>query len=264
MAFDALNLPTETSLQPVAFTRKSRNGKVGPIPVTTSGEKTCPPACPLKGAGCYADGGPLAIFWRKVTASPENHKFADLLEQIEALPAGQLWRHNQAGDLQPRPENTDLLDHAALMDLALANIGRRGFTYTHYDPIAYPENARSIAAANRAGFTVNLSGNNPGHADDLADQDCGPVVTVLPQEYERKNKKGEWQESLVDYKARLEALPMATPKGRTIAVCPATFTDTNCKACQLCQRQQRKAIVGFPAHGFRTRKANDIAAQGGN
>lgn len=259
MAFDQL---TTTALHPVAFTRKSRNVKVGPIPVTTSGEKTCPPDCPLKAAGCYADGGPLAIFWRGVTENAERYPFSDFLEQVESLPADQLWRHNQAGDLQPDPINPRLVDHAALMDIALANIGRRGFTYTHYDPIAIPENARSIAAANRAGFTVNLSGNNLSHADDLAQTGAGPVVTVLPAEYERKSKRGEWLESLTEYKARLADLPQTTPQGRPVAVCPATYSETNCKACQLCQRQSRKVIVGFPAHGFRTRKASEIAAQG--
>jgi len=50
----------------VALTRVSRNAKVGPIPVSTTEATTCPPACGLAKSGCYADGGPLAIFWRKV------------------------------------------------------------------------------------------------------------------------------------------------------------------------------------------------------
>ena len=45
----------------VAFTLKSKNNKTGNIPVTISASKTCPDACPLKGAGCYADIGPLMI-----------------------------------------------------------------------------------------------------------------------------------------------------------------------------------------------------------
>lgn len=254
MPFDLRN---STGL--VAVTMKSANRKVGPIPVTTSGADTCPDACPLKGAGCYADGGPLAMFWRKVTNGQAGAGYSDFLETVAGFPAGQLWRHNQAGDLQPDPVDPDLIDSAALTDLALANRGRRGFTYTHFDPIHRPENRRAIAAANRAGFTVNLSGNSPAHADQLAETDCGPVVTVLPAEYERASHKGAWTETLAAYRERLASLPDTTPGGRAFRVCPATYSETNCKACQLCQRQGRKVIVGFPAHGFRTRKANAVA-----
>ena len=39
----------------VNLTLKSRNQKVGPVPVSTSGKHTCPDACPLKANGsCYA------------------------------------------------------------------------------------------------------------------------------------------------------------------------------------------------------------------
>jgi len=258
MPFDMTK--TETAIF-VALTLKSRNAKVGPIPVSTSSAATCPDACPLKDAGCYAGGGPLVIFWKKVTEKKAGQAFDLFLNQIEALPDGQLWRHNQAGDLIPDPTDSETIDHAALIDLAMANKGKRGFTYTHFDPIENRANRESIAAANRAGFTVNLSGNNPAHADRLAETGAGPVVTVLPQEYERKNHKGEWTETLAEYRERMAGLKHETPQGRAIAVCPATYSETNCKACQLCQRQSRKVIVGFPAHGFRTRKA-DLVAQG--
>jgi hypothetical protein len=87
------------------------------------------------------------------------------------------------------------------------------------------------------------------------------VVSVLPEAYGRKTEKGEWSESLAEYRERVAGLKHETPQGRAFAVCPATYLDTNCKACGLCQKQSRKVIVGFPAHGFRTRKA-DLIAQG--
>ena len=83
------------------ITRVSSNKKTGPIPVTTSSENTCPSTCPLYGKGCYAKAGPLALHWRKV--SDENEKrslsFSDFIAGIKSLPKGQLFRHNQAGDL---------------------------------------------------------------------------------------------------------------------------------------------------------------------
>ena len=47
------------------------------------------------------------------------------------------------------------------------------------------ENRRLIAAAVEAGFTVNLSADNPAHADRLADLGIAPVVTVLARAYAR-------------------------------------------------------------------------------
>ena len=38
----------------VHLTLKSRNAKVGPIPVSTSSAATCRDMCPLKAKGCYA------------------------------------------------------------------------------------------------------------------------------------------------------------------------------------------------------------------
>lgn len=207
----------------VHLTLKSANEKTGPIPVSTTSAATCPDACPFKKNGCYADGGPLAIHWRAVTEGQRGHDWSDFTAQIAALPDGQLWRHNQAGDL---PGAGDSIDPAALGDLVRANIGRRGFTYTHKPATA--ENLHWIRAANDWGFTVNLSANDLAHADALADTGL-PVVTVLP----------------IDAPAKLE-----TPAGRTVVTCPATYRDgVSCATCQLCQRANRSTIVGFPAHG---------------
>lgn len=67
-----------------------------------------------------------------------------------------------------------------LTRLAMANRGRRGFTYTHYPPT--PCNQAAILNANRLGFTVNLSAETLAQADAYADLGIAPVVVVLPQE----------------------------------------------------------------------------------
>lgn len=235
------------------LTLKSRNGKTGPIPVSTTAKASCP-SCPLKDNGCYAASGPLALFWQKVTDGKVGTDFDAFLEQVSALPEGQLWRHNQAGDL---PGDGDTIDAAALAALTRANQGKAGFTYTH-KPMT-EANAAAVAAANAGGFTVNLSGNNVAHADALAAMGVGPVVTVLPQEYGRKEKSGEWSETLAEYRARVASLPKTTPGGRAVSVCPATFLDTSCADCGLCARGNRKSVVGFPAHGSGKGKAEMVA-----
>jgi hypothetical protein len=49
-------------------------------------------------------------------------------ESIARLPVGQLWRHNQVGDL---PGENNTVNGSLLGQLAKANTGRNGFTYTH-------------------------------------------------------------------------------------------------------------------------------------
>ena len=232
-------------------TLKSKNKKTGPIPVTTTSADSCPPSCPFREAGCYAKGGPLAIVWRQVDDIGITIK--EFCQTIASLPMTTFWRHNQAGDL---PGEGETIDTKALAAIVKANKGRRGFTYTHKSPFV-KRNASAIAKANRGGFTINLSGNNLEHADTLADLGIAPVVSVLPKEYERGAHKGEYTETLTDYRKRVRGL--ATPQGKAVAICPATYMDTNCKACQLCQRQ-RDVIVGFPAHGVAHKKASAIAA----
>ena len=214
----------------VHLTRVSSNAKTGPIPVSTTERKSCPVRCPHMNAGCYADSGPLALHWNKIPY--RGMPWEDFCEAIAALPAGTLWRHNQAGDLPG--DGADRIDGPALMDLVEANLGRRGFTYTHYDPTK-GDNAYWIAAANAMGFTINLSADTLKQADAYADLGIGPVVTVLPSSTDRHG---------------------VTPEGRTVAVCPATQTEgVSCATCQVCAKQ-RQAIIGFPAHGSRKKVIN--------
>lgn len=220
----------------VRLTLKSSNQKTGPIPVSTTHSDSCPPVCPFKDGGCYAKHGPLALIWRDV----EQHgmEWDEFCAKIESLPDGQLWRHNQAGDL---PGVGDVIDAVLLDKLVKANSGKRGFTYTHKPVIGDWEavrNRRAVQRANQRGFTVNLSGNNLAHADELADLGIGPVVSVVPEATPEK---------------------FTTPAGRRGVICPATTRDDiSCVDCQLCSRQ-RSIIVGFRSHGTGKKMAEQIA-----
>ena len=233
----------------VTFTLVSRNSKVGPIPVSTTSRGTCPPDCGLFDI-CYAASGPLGGLWKGLSATKPGGTFVNgrgivqtytwqsFCSQVAALPPATLWRHNQAGDL---PGNGNTIDPVAMRDLIEANRGRRGFTYTH-KPLS-AANLALIRFANHNGFTVNLSADSLADADRLAETGL-PVVVVLPDTVQGNEH-------------------IATPAGRRVAVCPATYmADVNCASCQLCQRQGRKVIVGFPAHGSNRRKVS-IVARGG-
>lgn len=220
------------------LTLKSSNAKTGPIPVSTTERKTCPTTCPFYDAGCYAGSGPLALHWRKVSNGERGHNWSDLCEQIDALPDGQLWRHNQAGDL---PGDGETIDADAMTALVAANTGKNGFTYTHYPMTAH--NASEVLAANDLGFTINLSANNLEHADELADLDIAPVVCVVPS----------------DISVQTMGQGLKTASGRKVAICPATYLETDCSKCQLCAKRDRAVIVAFPAHGTQKRAADVIA-----
>ena len=209
----------------VHLTLKSANVKTGPIPVSTTERDSCPTDCAMR-AGCYAASGPLALHWAAVSAGTRGTSWGQFVQSIAALPEGQLWRHNQAGDL---PQTGGTIDAVKLGQLVAANQGRRGFTYTHHRDRA---SLAWVKHANEWGFTVNLSANDLRDADALADTGAGPVVVVLPSTQTQNTE---------------------TPAGRKVVVCPATQRDdVSCATCQLCQRQ-RSTIVGFPAHGTRKR-----------
>lgn len=148
---------------------------------------------------------------------------------------GQLWRHNQAGDL---PGINESINTVELNELVQANKGRRGFTYTHkYNDSS---NHASIKSANDNGFTINLSANTLEHADKLAKLNIGPIVTILPSNTTSN---------------------VYTPEGRKVVVCPATNrANVTCSSCGLCQRANRSIIIGFPAHGIQKKKVDSIVS----
>ena len=223
------------------LTAVSRNSKLGPIPASTSHHLTCPDHCPLKANGCYAEHGPQAMHWRKVTQGERGQDWTSFVDSVRrSTYPTQVWRHNVSGDLNG---SNDRLDADKLDDLTRANGDSHGFTYTHY-PVTSGEHAdhnlAAIAKANKSGFVVNLSADSLAIADTLADTGQ-PVVTILP----------------ADYADKREAI---TPAGRKVAVCPAvTGQARNCAECGLCAKRDRKVIVGFPAHGAAKRKASAIA-----
>lgn len=215
------------------LTRASANKKTGPIPVSTSSKSTCP-SCPLKGNGCYAEGGPLRLHWDKVSDGARGGTLPEFCADIRKLPRHQLWRWAQAGDL---PGHDDRIDGAALEQIVQANHGRCGFGFTHYDPKT-PANKAALVAANANGFTINLSADSLERADELAALGAGPVVVVLPIGATK---------------------PTRTPEGRFVAVCPATVRDdVTCATCGICAHATRKAIIGFPAHGSGAKKAQAV------
>lgn len=214
------------------FTRVSSNVKTGPIPTTMTGRSSCPDSCPLKNNGCYADNFPLVLHWQKRCTLSIN----ELTDKIKKLPRGQLWRHNVAGDLPGENEN---IDAEQLGKIVQANKGKKGFTYTHKNPV---KNLKTLHEAINSGFCINASANTAEQADYYHDSLDLPTVCLLPANANEKSYQ--------------------TEQGNTIVTCPATIRDDiTCATCGLCADADRNFIIGFPAHGARKKKANQIACE---
>ena len=181
--------------------------------------------------------GPMKWHWDKVSRGERGNDWGVFLDELRSLPRGQLWRHNQAGDLAGKNQEIAL---ELLKDLVNANQGRKGFTYTHKPVLDGQEgpiksNRAAIKEANAQGFTINLSANGLNHADKLAALGIGPVCTILPDQ---------------------NPVNRTTPQGRKVVICPAQTRDnTTCATCGLCQRANRSVIVGFMPHGSQQKKA---------
>ena len=211
----------------VRFTRISQNRKTGFIPVTTSEESTCPSSCPLKEKNiCYAKKGSIRLIWKEVKKGkserwnkPFNNDYDSLLKEIKRLPPGQLWRHNQAGDLAHTGDN-ESIDFDKLKQLVKANKGKNGFTYTHKTQLE--ENFKKIKYANDKGFTINLSANDLQHADELKKHNL-PIATIVGTKPVKQ-----------------------TPKGHKIRMCPNQVNElVTCSVCLMCSKSKRDYIVGF-------------------
>ena len=158
---------------------------------------------------------------------------------MRGLPNGQLWRHNEAGDL---PGEGDDVAADLLYDLCEAARRTRGFTYTHKPVLG----TGSTALANRAalrratlrgGLVVNLSADGVDQVDELCDLCLGPVVVTMPEHNPSR---------------------VVTPAGRRVVVCPAVSREgVYCASCKLCSVAARKCVVGFPAHGDMRRQMSE-------
>ena len=211
----------------IHFIEKSSNRKTGTIPTTYTERASCPPSCPHWEKDCYGEDYFTRLNWNQV--SNRGDILADACKKIAALPDNQLWRHNVAGDLPGLKED---IDPAALGELVRANIGKRGFTYTHKKS---PDAIYWIKHAVNWGFTINLSADDAGEADELAAHGL-PVVCIVPMDTPERT---------------------TTPAGRQITICPAQTKEyMTCAVCQLCQKADRRAIIGFRAHGTKAKQTD--------
>lgn len=205
------------------------NRKVGGWSTRTN-EESCSPTCHFKGQGCYAEFGPLSWQWRKANAT--GMVWGDFCRWVKSLPAGTIWRHNDAGDL---PHTNGTIDRELCLELARANKGRLGYTYTHHNvygsSLQARKNRNTLRRLRRLGFVVSLSTESGAQADAAFDMGIGPVVLVVESDSAEQGH---------------------TPKGRRWFVCPHQLGKVaSCVECRICALPGRLGIVAFQAHGVK-------------
>ena len=207
------------------LTRRSNNRKTGPIVVTTASRASCPASCKLRGAGCYAEGGPLRIWWDRLSEPGGSFglDFRQFVEELRGLPGDSVVRLNQAGDLPGRGRRLDRGRCLRIAD-ALGHVAA-AWTYTHYPPTEH--NVGVAAEMERRGVVVNFSHERAAEVETLA-----PAVVLVA---------GGGRQRTAD--------------GRKVVVCPAqTGRRANCEECLLCAKGVgRGFVVGFVPHGSRAR-----------
>jgi len=221
--------------------KKSANSKVGPIPVSNSNRGTCPPSCPLSGAGgCYAEAGYYTrMNWDKLDAGDRGTDWKGFIDQVARIKEGQLWRHNVSGDLPASAP--DVIDSRKLGQLVGANAGKRGFTYTHYP--MHEANREAVDFANDLGFTINASANTEAQAVEYKASGLPTVCTIS-----RETRGDRW----VSFERG----------GSRFVQCPAEYREeVSCATCKLCSVAVRDVVVGFTVHGTRA-SAADVIARG--
>ncbi|MAW45704.1 MAG: hypothetical protein CMH05_02330, partial [Marinovum sp.] len=164
----------------VHITKKSSNAKTGKMPVTTTEESSCPSTCThLQSGGCYAKSGPVSWHWNKVSQGLRGGTWDELTSYVSNLKAGQLWRHNQAGDFFSTEQgDKEYIRLDLLKSLVDANksSGAKGYTYTHHE--LHTHNLEAVKYCNNNGFTVNASCESMTQADSAMAQGV-PAVCVV-------------------------------------------------------------------------------------
>lgn len=214
---------------PATFVPLSRNAKTGPVAATyASIRSTCPDSCAFKDAGCYAQGGRVAITVRRLdsagaTAIEAAHTEARLVETGQCIPGLPLRLH-VSGDAR-------LTYSAQRLGLSAsrwrARSGGPVWTYTH----AFRDVPRGAWGPD---VSVLASCDHPSQAPLARSQGYAPAVVVaeLPPDGRAWYDRG----------SATRWIP-----------CPEQTRGITCTQCRLCfnadSLRDRGAGIAFGAHG---------------
>jgi hypothetical protein len=212
----------------------SHNAKLGPVAATyASIEASCPASCSLKGNGCYAHGGNVALHVRRLDASKASPLMAarDEADAIDASPRprGKALRLHVAGDCSTIVAANTV---AAASGRWLERGGGPVWTYTH----AWRSVPRTMAWER-----VSALASIETAADAKVARRAGYAPALVVAEHPADGRA--WKAN-----------------GITWIPCPAQTRDNiTCADCRLCwddaKLKARNAGITFAVHGSRKRRA---------
>ena len=228
------------------FIENTNSRKVGAMAVSYSPRQTCPDTCPLKNGKCYGENFPISLHWNNYSKDlTDNYdKFIDEIKLYRKYNGNKIWRHNIVGDLVA--DKDFKINAKKLYQLIDANNKGAVICYTHHHTIKDKNgknkvsryNLNRIKEANELGFTINLSADTIDQAKQLYNKTKLPTAVSLPvtkNKYKKlsKDKQADYKKELLKDK---------------IVICPEQTHDVKCIDCKLCNKSDRKVIIGFLEH----------------
>lgn len=210
----------------------SDNAKIGKISMTATSQDSCPPTCPLRGAGCYAEAGRPNIVTSRLNRSEVRDPLAIAEAEAEAirkLSGRRMLRLHVVGDCYI-DEGAKILAQAAKEHTE--KCGMPVFTYTH------------------------------GH--ETKRESWGDISVLRSCETFGQVKKAHEDGFAAAMVVDTHDSPNAVKhEGFTIIPCPQqTGKAANCAACKLCSQGDRlhakKAVIAFAIHGTRAKRAKEV------
>lgn len=225
---------------------ESSNSKTGPVSTTYAPQASCPQSCPLRDAGCYAEGGLVGIHTRQVNraarAASKRQTTSAAIAAAEARAIDKLsgqrpMRLHVVGDARTTAAARIL---AAAANRYMAKAGQVVWTYTH----AW----RTVAR--RAWDKISVLASTEQLSDAKLAMRQGYAVAVVVAQHPVDGKA--W----VDGETGLKVIP-----------CPAqTRQAVQCVDCKLCWRdgwlRESGAVIAFESHGYRKRMVAELVQIG--
>jgi hypothetical protein len=229
----AMNAALETVVKRSAFAVEvTDNSKTGKVSASYSSQESCPPTCTLRGEGCYAEHGMMAIHTRRLNNSGVTDAEAIALEEaaaIDGLTGKRPLRIHAVGDCRT-PEAADIIAGAA--HRYTAKHDQPAWTYTHAWANVHRDHFGSA-------ISVLASCESTEQFDAVRAAGYAPALVVDKHESPRAFRADD---------------------GTLMIPCPAqTHEGTQCIDCKLCWRAdallERKAAILFEVHSGGAKKA---------
>jgi hypothetical protein len=223
----------------ITVVERSANSKTGPVSASYAAQQTCPPTCPLKGSGCYAEGGMVGMHTRRMNASEDAATMSvEELALAEAIGIAGL-----TGELPLRMHVVG----DATSDSAARLLGNAATYHTnkHGQPVwTYTHAWRQVERGSWQKVSILASCESTQDAKLAMNRGYGAAIVVSHHESDKSY--------MVD---GIKHIPCPQQTGRS----------KDCVSCGLCWRadqlREMGSVIAFAIHGQQERKGREMLTQ---